>query len=92
MMLIVIATGKKARFEAVPEWQDLDIYGVKALENIKYMFGFCQESGGLYFGDATEANTAAELKKKAAEASGKSGQDAELFTLEQYFKREFAGK
>jgi hypothetical protein len=56
------------------------------------MFGFCQESGGRYYGVQTEAETAAALKKKAAEASGRSGDQARLSTLEAYFKREFAGK
>lgn len=56
------------------------------------MFGFCQESGGRYYGVQTEAGTAAALKKKAAEASGKSGEQAKLLTLEAFFKREFAEK
>ncbi|KAH7355479.1 hypothetical protein BKA66DRAFT_575365 [Pyrenochaeta sp. MPI-SDFR-AT-0127] len=86
------ATGKKARFEEVPKWQDLEIYGIRALEAIKLMFGFCQESGGRYYGDETEASTAAELKKKATEASGKTGDDTKLFTLKSFFKRELGGK
>lgn len=85
-------TGKKARFEEVSKWQDLEIYGIRALEAIKLMFGFCQESGGRYFGDETEAITAAELKKNAAEASGKTGEETKLFTLERFFKRDFGGK
>lgn len=56
------------------------------------MFGFCQESGGLYFGEKTERQTAAELKKKAAESRGKSGRETELLTLEAFFQREFAGQ
>ena len=90
--LIRTATRKKARFEEVPKWQDLEIYGIRALEAIKFMFGFCQESGGRYYGDETEANTAAELKRLATEASGKTGDGTKLFTLEQFFKREFGGK
>ncbi|CAO2651410.1 Nn.00g039800.m01.CDS01 [Neocucurbitaria sp. VM-36] len=86
------ATGKKARFEEVPKWQDLEIYGIRALEPIKFMFGFCQESGGRYFGDETEATTAAELKRLATEASGKTGDGTKLLTLERFFKREFGSK
>lgn len=56
------------------------------------MFGFCQESGGRYYGEETENSTAAGLKKKAAEACGKSGSETELLTLESFFEREFAGK
>jgi hypothetical protein len=85
------ATGKKARFEAVPKWQDLEIYGIHALETIKLMFGFCQESGGRYFGEETEGNTALELKKKAAKASGRDAA-AKLSTLGEFFKQNFGGK
>lgn len=89
-MLIATVTGKKARFEEVPNWQDLDIYGIRALETIKRMFGFTQESGGRYYGDETEAETAAQLKKNAAEACGKGGDETHLATLEAFFEREFA--
>ena len=58
-------------------------------QTIKHMFGFCQESGGRYFGDATEAETAAQLKKLAAEARGAAGKAAELGTLEDFFKVHF---
>jgi hypothetical protein len=88
-LLIFAATGKKARFEEMPRWQDLDVYGIRALETVKLMFGFCQESGGRYFGDETEAETALELKKKAAEARGRSRDDAELQTLEDFFVAQF---
>lgn len=86
------ATGKKASFEVVPTWQELEIYGIHALESIKFMFGFCQESGGRYYGDETEGNTALGLKKKAAKASGKNSEEAKLYTLGEFFKRDFGGK
>ncbi|KAF2187323.1 NAD(P)-binding protein [Zopfia rhizophila CBS 207.26] len=85
-------TGKKARFEELPKWQDFETYGMRSLETIKGMFGFCQESGGRYYGVETESSTAAELKKAAADAQGKSGDEAKLLTLEAWFKREFGGK
>jgi len=53
------------------------------------MFGFCQESGGRYYGVKTENETAAELKRKGAEARGKSGEELKLLTLEKWFEREF---
>ena len=84
-------TGKKSRFEEIP-WQSLETYGSRALETVKLMFGFCQESGGRYYGVDTENDTAAILKRKAEEAKGKSGDDAKLLTLEKWFAREFAGK
>ncbi|KAJ8116488.1 hypothetical protein OPT61_g2093 [Boeremia exigua] len=85
-------TGKKARFEEISNWRDFETYGIHALETVKLMFGFCQESGGRYYGVETENRTAAGLKKTAAEACGKSGHEAELLTLEAFFRREFAGK
>lgn len=68
------------------------MYGIRALETVKLMFAFCQESGGRYYGVETENATAASLKKKAAEARGKSGEETELLTLEKWFGREFGGK
>jgi hypothetical protein len=53
------------------------------------MFGFCQESSGRYFGDETEAETALELKKKAAEARGRSHDDVELRSLKDFFAAKF---
>ncbi|KAL1605114.1 hypothetical protein SLS60_004657 [Paraconiothyrium brasiliense] len=72
------AAGKKARFEEIPNWRDLEVYGIRGLETIKYMWGICQESGGRYFGDETEAITAAELKKLAAATRGDTGKSARL--------------
>tara|TARA_R110002003_G_scaffold149_3_gene13509 strand:+ start:29299 stop:29565 length:267 start_codon:yes stop_codon:yes gene_type:complete len=88
----MLATGKKARFEEVAKWQDLEVYGIRALETVKLMFGFCQESGGRYYGDITEAESASELKKKVNEACGKPNNLAKLASLEGFFKREFGGK
>jgi hypothetical protein len=82
------ATEKKARFEVVP-WEDMETYGMKAIETVKCMFGFCQYSGGKYYGVPTENETSGELKKAAHEAQGKSGADGKLMTLERWFKREF---
>ncbi|KAJ4355711.1 uncharacterized protein N0V89_003731 [Didymosphaeria variabile] len=83
------ATGKKARFEEIPNWRDLEVYGIRGLETIKNMWGFCQESGGRYFGDETEAKTAAELKKLAAATRGATGKAAQLATLEDFWKANF---
>jgi hypothetical protein len=56
------------------------------------MFGFCQESSGRYYGEETEKHTAAGLKKAAAQARGLADDHTKLLTLEEFFKREFAGK
>lgn len=81
------ATGKKARFEEIRNWRDIEVYGIRSLETIKRMFGFCQDSGGRYYGDETEVVTAAELKKLAAEACGASSERAELSTLGKFFQK-----
>ncbi|KAF2742839.1 NAD(P)-binding protein [Sporormia fimetaria CBS 119925] len=85
------ATGKKARYEALPEW-NLKQYGVRELETVEGMFALCKESGGRYFGVQTEADTAAKLKAVAVKAKGQAGDEAKLLTLEEFFKREFGGK
>ena len=90
--LTLSVTGKKSRFEEIVKWQDLEVYSIRALETVKLMFAFCQESGGRYYGVETEVETAAKLKKKAAEASGKTGEETKLLTLEKWFGREFGGK
>ncbi|KAF2258880.1 NAD(P)-binding protein [Lojkania enalia] len=86
------ATGKIAMFEEIPNWRDLEVYGIRALETVKLIFGFVQEAGGKYYGVETEARTAAELKRKAAEASGKFGNDAKLSTLGKFFAENFGDK
>lgn len=86
----MLATGQKARFEATPKWQDLEVYGIRGLETMKRMFGFCQESGGKYYGVVTEKETAIGLKKLAAGARGKPG--GNLLGLEEFFRREFGEK
>jgi hypothetical protein len=80
----------QARFEEIPRWQDFETYGIGALESVKLTFGFCQESGGRYYGVETEAGTAAELKRLAIGASGKDIADSKLLTLDRFFEREFA--
>jgi hypothetical protein len=90
--LTMLATGKKARFEEVTKWQDLEVYGIRALETVKLMFGFCQESGGRYYGDITEAGSASELKKRVNEACENPNGQGKLANLEGFFKREFGGK
>ncbi|ORY04480.1 hypothetical protein BCR34DRAFT_491484 [Clohesyomyces aquaticus] len=86
------ATGKKAHFEEIPNWQNLEVYGIRALETVKGMFGFCQKSGGRYYGVETENDTAAALKVRASEAKGIFGDKAKLLTLEEWFQREFRSK
>jgi hypothetical protein len=83
-------TGKKARFEFMKSWEDLETYGMTALITVQQMFAFCQYSGGRYYGVPNDASLPAKLKAAAATAQGKSGEDAQLMTLERFFKQHFA--
>ena len=68
----------------------METYGDPAMELVKYMFGFCQHSGGLYYGEPNDGGPAAELKKLAAEAKGETGEGAAPMTLEKFWARHFA--
>lgn len=68
----------------------METYGVEAFETVKYMFGFCQHSGGLYYGVPNDVATTGELKARAAEAKGESGDNAKLMTLERFLGKYFA--
>lgn len=82
-------TGKKSRYVPVlPSWEAFETHGVPELEDVKNMFGFTQLTGGRYFGASrTESATAAILKKEAAAARGKDGEDARLISVKQWFAR-----
>lgn len=69
----------------------METYGDGSLETVKYMFGFCQHSGGMYYGVPNDTDTAGELKARAAEAKGVSGEQSKLQTPEGFFKKYFAG-
>ncbi|KAF5580813.1 hypothetical protein FPANT_9210 [Fusarium pseudoanthophilum] len=81
--------GNKARFVPIEDWKSMETYGDQSFETVKYMFGFCQYSGGLYYGVPNDLGPATELKAKAAEAKGQSS-DAKLMTLEGFWEKYFA--
>ncbi|KAF2112779.1 hypothetical protein BDV96DRAFT_614183 [Lophiotrema nucula] len=82
-------TRKKARYEHIERWQDFDVKNIRALETVKMNFALVQETGGLYYGEKTDTAIPAELKKKAAMASGKTGEETVLYTLEKMFEKDF---
>jgi hypothetical protein len=82
-------TGNKARFVPIENWKTMETYGDQSFETVKDMFGFCQYSGGLYYGVPNDLSPAAELKAKAAEAKKQSG-GAKLMTLEGFWEKYFA--
>lgn len=51
------------------------------------MFGFCQLSGGLYFGTSNDLALPKELKAAAAKAQGRS--TGELMSVEQFIAHHF---
>ncbi|KAF5971867.1 hypothetical protein FCOIX_9689 [Fusarium coicis] len=81
--------GNKARFVPIEDWKTMETYGDQSFETVKYMFGFCQYSGGLYYGVPNDLGPATELKAKATEAKGQSS-DAKLMTLEGFWEKYFA--
>jgi hypothetical protein len=88
-LLTQVATGKKSRFVPMENWKEFPTYGLRPMETVRDMFGFCQYSGGLYYGVPNDAVVPAKLKKMAAEAQGKTGDDLGLMTLEKFFKDHF---
>ena len=90
MLTEIVVTGKKSRYLPFEDVKEFPTYGMKALETVRDVFGFCQASGGLYYGTPNDVDTAAELKAAAAKAQGKEGDEAKLMTLKQFFKTHFA--
>jgi hypothetical protein len=66
----------------------METYGDTGFETVKYMFGFCQYSGGLYYGVPNDLAPASDLKARAAEAKGAVG-DGKLMTLERFWQKYF---
>jgi hypothetical protein len=51
------------------------------------MFGFCQYSGGRYYGNLNDVSPASELKAAAAKAQGKDASESGLVTIELFFAK-----
>jgi len=87
-------TGKKTRYVPVlPSWESFDIMGIRELEDVKLMFGFTQNTGGLYFGpEATEGDTASKLKATTAAALGRSEDQQKLISAVTWFGNNFGKK
>jgi len=60
------------------------------MQTVKDMFGFCYESGGLYYGEPNNVDVSASLKQAAAAAQGRSGENTRLYSLGEYVKDVFA--
>ncbi|KAF7549588.1 hypothetical protein G7046_g8289 [Stylonectria norvegica] len=82
-------TGAKARFVPVEDWKTMETYGDKSIETVKSMFGFCQHSGGLYYGVPNDVAVSGKLKANAAAAKGEDGDKVALTTLEAFVTKYF---
>ncbi|RKL03686.1 hypothetical protein BFJ68_g11430 [Fusarium oxysporum] len=81
------ATGRRCRFIPDDDWESFDTRGQRALEGVKYTFGFCQYSGGLYYGKPNDLAMARMLKRVAKKVQGESG--GELMILKRFFSLHF---
>lgn len=80
------ASGRKARFDPIlPSWEAFDTHGIHELEDVKLMFGFTQITGGKYFSEPTESDTARQLKSAVAVALDQRGRKQELITPKDWF-------
>lgn len=67
----------------------METYGAKEYITIRDMFGFCQISGGLYYGRPNDTLDARQLKASAAAAKGQDKQSTGLATLESFVAQNF---
>jgi hypothetical protein len=81
-------TGRKSRFQPLGSWKDFDTHGFPISDDAKSMFEMTQESGGLYFGpEASEKETASELKRKATLKLGMPEEEQQLMTVGSWFRK-----
>ncbi|POR37239.1 NmrA family protein [Tolypocladium paradoxum] len=83
-------TGKKSRYVPVEDWRSVETYGSPEIETVKTMFGFCQHSGGRYFGEVNNIGPAREIKAKVAAAKGLPAGEGALMTLEKFMGKHFS--
>lgn len=85
-------TGRKARFQPIlPTWEAFDTHGSQELEDVKLMFGFTQLTGGRYFGpEATEIDTARQLKQATALKLGRPEGQHKLTSARDWFAARFS--
>lgn len=81
-------TGKKSRYVVVEDWTTFHTGGDQTAQAVRNMFGFCQLSGGLYYGTPNDLTVARELKAAVAEAQGEAS--SELMSLERFIGRSFS--
>lgn len=72
------------------DWRSVETYGSPEIETVKNMFGFCQHSGGRYFGVVTDVGPAREIKAKVAAAKGLPAGEGALTTLEKFVAKTFS--
>lgn len=85
------ATGEKTRFIPIlPNWEAFDTQGIEELDEVKLLFGFAQETGGLYFeAKESEKETASELKRATSIALGRTQKQQSLVSVKDWFAARF---
>lgn len=71
------------------DWRTMETYGAKEYITIRDMFGFCQVSGGLYYGRPNDTMDAGQLKTAAAAAKGQDQKSNGLASLESFVSQHF---
>jgi hypothetical protein len=66
----------------------METFGDHALDMVKHMFGFCQASGGLYYGVPNDTGPALKAKRAAQDAQGVARTG--LTSAEAFFAKYFA--
>lgn len=84
------ATTREATWTPIlPSWEQFETHGIHELEDVKLMFGLTQVTGGKYFGETTEIDTATRLKKATAVALGYPEGKHGLVTAKEWFATRF---
>lgn len=68
----------------------METHGNTELETVRTMFGFCQYTGGRYFGEDDDVGPAQELKAKATAAKGLTEGDGRLMTLDRFLRKHYS--
>ncbi|KAJ5903850.1 hypothetical protein N7504_006233 [Penicillium tannophilum] len=84
------ATAREATWTPIlPSWEQFETHGIHELEDVKLMFGLTQVTGGKYFGETTEIDTATKLKKATAVALDYPEEKHRQVTVKEWFATRF---
>lgn len=90
MNLYCVVAGRKARCIILEDWKSLQTYDDPNISALKTMFGFCQYTGGQYFGVPYDVEVARRLKAKASLARGLLAEEHPPLTIEGFWRKQFS--